>query len=387
MKLVLKPRDKKSFEIDLHCAVVKIGSAVITQEVGKLNRRLIYSYARVINELYEKGVRVVIVSSGAVSAGIGEMQIKRYPQAIPEKQALASIGQSKLMKLYSEAFGRYGRKVGQILLTRADMDDRRRYLNTRYTLEMLFKMGVVPIINENDTTTIDELKFGDNDLLSAIVATKLEAELLVILTVVDGLCYGAPKPGKQTPVIPLVEHITPEIKNLVCATRTEMGSGGMQSKLQAVEYASLGGVYSVIANGKKTGILQKIFSGEIEGTLFLPIAGKKRLSRRQRWIAFGKAGRGRKLIIDAGATEALLHKGKSLLPVGIKEVIGEFQRGDVVEIYDENGTFLGKGLVNYSSEEVKKIKGHHTSEILQLIGHRDYDEVVHRDNFVLLIDR
>ncbi|MCD6385559.1 glutamate 5-kinase [Candidatus Sumerlaeota bacterium] len=387
MKIELKSSDGKRFEIDLHCAVVKIGSAVITQEFGKLNRGLVYSYARVINELYEKGARVVIVSSGAVSAGIGEMQSKRYPQAIPEKQALASIGQSKLMKLYSEAFGKYGRKVGQILLTRADMDDRRRYLNTRYTLEMLFKMGVVPIVNENDTTTIDELKFGDNDLLSAIVATKLEAELLVMLTVVDGLCYSVPKPGKPAQLIPLVERLTPEIKNLACDSRTELGSGGMHTKLQAVEYAALGGVYSVITNGKRRGILEKIFSGEIEGTLFLPVAGRKRLSKRQRWIAFGKAGRGRKLIIDAGASQALLRKGKSLLPVGIKDVIGEFERGDVVEIYDEKGTFLGKGLVNYTSEEVKKIKGHHTSEIPDLLGHRDYDEVVHRDNFVLLVDR
>ncbi len=385
MKVTLTSMDGIKHDIDLRCVVVKIGSAVITREMGRLDRSLINSYTRVISALYERGIRVVIVSSGAVSAGLGEVNASRPPQSIPEKQALAAIGQSHLMRQYTDAFSRYNRKVAQILLTRDDMDDRRRYLNTSYTLDRLFDMGVVPIINENDTTTIDELKFGDNDLLSAIVATKLDAELLLLMTVVDGLYVGDPTKDKHCQLLPRVERITPEIKALASSVKSVLGSGGMQSKLQAVEYASLAGIYSIIANGKKRNILETIISGKVDGTLFLP-ASRKRMSKRERWIAFGTAGRGRKIIIDSGATKALIQKGKSLLSVGIKDIEGEFSRGNVVFVCNEKGDILGKGLVNYSSDEVLKIKGVRTCDIAGILGYRDYEEVIHRDNFVLLID-
>jgi glutamate 5-kinase len=289
------------------------------------------------------------------------------------------------MRLYAEVFARYGRKVAQLLLTRDDMEDRRRYRNARYTLDMLYEMGVVPIINENDTVTIDELKFGDNDMLSAIVAAKLEADLLVLLTVVDGLFDASPKRSKDANLIPVVERVTTEIKRLVYSGKSTYGSGGMESKLESVEYAGLAGIPSIIAHGKKRAILSNIFSGTIDGTLFLP-RKCRRLSARERWIAFGKIGGGRKLILDKGACEALVSRGKSLLAVGISKVVGDFKRGDVVQVCNQSDELLGKGLVNYSSEEIRKIKGSKSSEIQKILGYMDYDEVVHRDNFVLLID-
>lgn len=385
MLIELKTKDGRTFKLDLQCAVIKIGSAVITRELGRLDEALIDAYANVISRLVKQGIRIVIVSSGAVSAGIGEIGSRQLPQSIPEKQALAAIGQSKLMKAYAEAFAKYGRKVAQILLTRGDMEDRRRYLNARYTLDMLYKMGVVPVINENDTTTIDELRFGDNDLLSAIVATKLGAQLLVILTNVAGLYDGDPQHSSGAKLIPVVERVTPAIKSLASTGKSVYGSGGMTSKLQAAEYCALAGIYTIMVYGKNPAVLDRVFAGEVDGTLFLPTM-HKRLSSRERWIAFGKTGRGRKVIIDAGASEALLKKGKSLLAVGIKSVEGEFRSGDVVEIYDEQQRLLGKGLINYSSEELQKIKGKHTREIRKILGYMDYDEVVHRDNFVQLID-
>jgi glutamate 5-kinase len=250
---------------------------------------------------------------------------------------------------------------------------------------MLFEMGVVPIINENDTITIDELKFGDNDVLSAIVAAKLEAQLLVLLTVVDGLFDASPRRNANARIIPVVRNITPDIKKLVFGGKTLFGSGGMQSKLTAVEYAGLAGIHSIIANGRTRGILKKIFAGEVEGTLFLPRKGR-RLSARERWIAFGKIGSGKKIIIDSGAARAMTSKGSSLLAVGIREVIGDFSSGDVVMVSDEEDTLLGKGLINYSSAETRKIMGKKSSEISKILGYMDYDEVIHRDNFVLLID-
>ena len=385
MNVELRTKTGKTFQTTLRCVVFKFGSAVLSREFGHLDRRLIASYAKTISDLIDNGLRVVIVSSGAISAGIGEMSFEKKPESIPEKQALAAIGQSKLMNLYSEVFARHGKKVAQILLTRDDMEDRRRFRNVRYTLDKLYALGVVPIINENDTITIDELKFGDNDILSAIVASKLDADMLIMLTVVDGLYMSWSESNRPEDIIPLVDRVTPRILKMVSSSKSPYGTGGMLSKLKAAEYAGYAGIYTIIANGKKPGILERLFAGDIDGTLFLP-GMKKRLSSRKRWIAFGKSGGSRRIVVDAGARKALVEQGRSLLPVGIKHVEGGFKRGDVVLVYDEEEILLGKGIINFSSHEIQKIKGLRTSNISAVLGAMDYEEVIHRDNFVLLID-
>lgn len=385
MNIELRTKNGKIFQTTLRGVVFKFGSAVLSREFGHLDRRLIASYAKTISDLIDKGLRVVIVSSGAISAGIGEMNFDKKPESIPAKQALAAIGQNKLMNLYSEVFERHEKKVAQILLTRDDMEDRRRFLNARYTLDKLYELGIVPIINENDTVTIDELKFGDNDILSAIVASKLEADMLVMLTVVDGLYMTWSESNKPDDIIPLVDRVTPQILKMVSSSKSPYGTGGMLSKLKAAEYAGYAGIYTIIANGKKRGVLDRLFAGFVDGTLFLP-GTKKRLTSRKRWIAFGKIGGSRRIVVDAGARKALVEQGRSLLPVGIKHVEGQFKRGDVVLVYDEDDNLLGKGLINFSCLEVQKIKGLRTSNISAVLGSIDYEEVIHRDNFVLLID-
>jgi glutamate 5-kinase len=384
-------REKEKFaEKGFRRVVIKIGSAVLTSGHGKLDEEIIDGFARAIADLFARGVKCVVVSSGAILAGSGEIQLRSRQRSMPEKQALAAIGQSKLMQIYSAIFARYGRKVAQILLTRADMEDRRRYLNARHTLDYLLDLGVVPIVNENDTTTVDEIKFGDNDILSAIVATKIDADILIMLSVVDGLCCrkaGADRGGRTRQsvgqVIEVVPRVTPDIAAMAQNDRSEGGSGGMQSKIDAARIASCAGLYTVIANGKRPGILEKIFAGDFPGTLFLPEQPTRQWRARERWIAFGKSGKGKRIIVDDGAKRALL-QNKSLLPVGVRAVEGSFEHGDVVEVCDAEGVVLAKGLSNYAADEVKRICGRKSADIAHILGYKDYDEVIHRDNLVLL---
>lgn len=363
--------------------VLKIGSAVLTRsEDERLDENLIDDVARSVSRLYDENRKVILVSSGAVAAGQGLLSLSQRSGSIPEKQALAAIGQSRLMHLYSIHFSRYGRHIAQLLLTRDDMEDRRRYLNASYTLEHLLQMGVIPVINENDTTTVDELRFGDNDLLSAIVTAKTKSELLIILSDVDGLYDSDPRMNVTAKLITKVDSITPEIESMAAHAPSRLGAGGMRSKIVATQYASFAGSHVCICNGKKPGILDDLFSGICPGTLFMP-ERRREMSSRERWIAFGKSGEGRIIIIDDGARKALVKGKKSLLPVGVKGLKGEFERGDVVEIRDAKGRRIGKGMVNYNSVDVEKIKGIKSEEIEETLGIKEYDEVIHRDNMII----
>jgi len=362
--------------------VLKIGSAVLTRSGDdRLDENLLDDVAQEVSRMFDLGRQVIIVSSGAVATGIGLLRSAR-PRSIPEKQAFAAVGQSQLMHLYSVHFSRYGRNIAQLLLTRDDMEDRRRYLNTSYTLDNLLTLGVVPIINENDTTTIDELRFGDNDLLSAIVAAKMKAEMLIILSNVDGLFDSDPRENPDAALITRVDSITSGFEAMAAQDPSRLGAGGMRSKIEAARRATCAGAYVCICNGKRPGILPELFAGRCPGTLFLPQEGGK-MSSRERWIAFGKIGLNRWLIIDDGAKKALIQGKKSLLPVGIRDVKGEFEQGDVVEIRDSAGERLGKGLVNYNSKDIRKIKGAKSEVIEEILGQKEYDEVIHRDNMIL----
>lgn len=363
--------------------VIKIGSAVLSDSEGRLDPNAVSRFAASICALMSKGKKVILVSSGAVSAGRGLMGVKERPKTIPEKQAMASIGQGLLMGRYIDAFGKFNKRVSQVLLTRDDMEDRRRYLNARYTLEKLLDWGVCPIINENDTTTIDELRFGDNDLLSAIVATKMNAEVLLILTDVSGLFDSNPKVNKNARLLRIVDKITPEIESLVGAQVSNVGSGGMMSKINTFKYSTLAGLYGALVCGRMPNAIESVFSSNFYGTLFTPIAGKKYLGKK-RWIAFGKLSKGREIVIDKGAEEALLMRQKSLLPVGIIEVRGDFDRGDVISVFSKTGVRIAKGLANYNSDETKKIAGKKSSEIIKILGEKEYDEFIHKDNLVIL---
>jgi len=363
--------------------VLKLGSAVLTRSGDdRLDENLLDDVARGVSGLFDQGREAIIVSSGAVAAGAGLLRLPGRSGSIPEKQALAAVGQSRLMHCYSMHFSRYGRSIAQLLLTRDDMEDRRRYLNTRYTLEKLLSMGVVPIINENDTTTIDELRFGDNDVLSAIVTAKMKADFLIILSDVEGLYESDPRKNPKARLVNRVEEITPGIEAMAANTPSRLGAGGMQSKVEAARRAAFAGAHVCICNGKRPGVLEELIAGCCPGTLFLP-QGARDLSSRDRWIAIGKSGVNRWLIIDDGARKALVDGKKSLLAVGVRDVKGDFERGDVVEIRDARGTRLGKGLVNYNAGEISRIKGARSDDIEKILGQKEYDEIVHRDNMIL----
>ncbi|MBN1847435.1 MAG: glutamate 5-kinase [Deltaproteobacteria bacterium] len=359
--------------------VVKVGSGVLTANSG-LNKRMIHELSHDISNLKELGIEVILVSSGAIASGMKKIGIPKRPRSISEQQAIASVGQSSLMMAYEKAFGRFGQKVAQILITRDDLNHRRRYLNARNTIFTLLSWQIIPIINENDTVAVDEIKFGDNDNLSAMVTNLTQAHLLVSLTDIDGLFDKDPRVHKDALLIPLVERLTREMINYAGLIPGFLGTGGMASKIQAARKATLRGVPAIIANGRKRHILTKIFDGQEVGTLFLP--QKATLRCRKHWIAFTKSPKG-EIIIDKGAVDAILKKGKSLLPSGIREVRGRFGQGDSVVLLDEKKRELAIGLVNYHSDDIQKIKGAKSKEIETLLGHKHDDEVIHRDNLVV----
>jgi glutamate 5-kinase len=362
--------------------VIKIGTRILDSDKVVFNTTRIKSIVSEIAQLHNAGKEVLIVSSGAVGAGMRELNMDRRPQNIPELQALAAIGQGKLIHMYNQEFAKYNIKVAQLLLSRADVNDRRRYLNIRYTLLELLKFRVIPIINENDTVTIEELKFGDNDNLSALIASKIDADLLIIMTDVDGLYSCDPKKVKDAKCIPVVEKITDEIKGMAKGVQAELTVGGMITKISAADIATKSGIYTIIANGLKEQTITKIMSGEEVGTLFLPVKSKK-MSMKKRYLLLSKVMLNKKIVVDDGAKNALIKNNKSLLPIGVVDVIGEFLRGTIVEIVDKDNNVIGKGLVNYSSEEIKKIKRKKTAEITGILGSKPYDEVIHKDNLVL----
>lgn len=358
--------------------VVKIGTNLLTGKDGALDKSRVKSFVSDIVAAEKAGHRMVLVTSGAIGAGIGRMGLKKRPETLMEKQALAAIGQPLLMGAYHEVFDSLGQTVAQVLLTRQDFVDRERYLNARNTMLTLLGMGVIPVINENDTVAVEEINFSGNDMLAALVAAKINADKLVILTDVDGLYRG--EPGKGEP-ISSVDKITPEIEALASGkSGSGRGVGGMKTKIEAAKIAGAAGVATVIANGSKAGMLSRIASGASEGTLF---AASKHMDARKCWIAFGTKCSG-KLHVDKGAAAALTERGKSLLSSGITRVEGRFERGDTVSVMGADGKELARGLTAFSSAEAEKIMGKKSAEIAKILGYEAEEEVIHRDNLVVL---
>ena len=359
--------------------LIKIGSAVLTGAEG-LDLKIINALVREMSGLAGLGYSIVLVTSGAIASGKHRLNITGKLKSIPEKQAAAAVGQGRLMRVYSKAFEKKGLYVAQILLTLSDLTDRQRYLNIRNTLSTLMEWGVIPIINENDSVAVDEIKFGDNDNLAAMIANIVEADIFINLTSTPGLYDCNPAQSKKAKLIGLVRDITKEIEAAATAETSSVGTGGMKSKILAAKKVTAMGIPCVIAPGKRKNVLTDIMAGLEIGTLFLPMAD--RLNSKKYWIAFTLRSCG-KLIIDDGAKKALLDKGKSLLPSGIIAVEGDFDQGDPVSCFDREGAILAKGLVNFSSVEIRKIMGLKTTQIYQVLGHKDYDEIIHRDNLVI----
>jgi glutamate 5-kinase len=377
-----KQTNRKTIFSKARRIVIKVGSAVLTSSDQGLDQGRIERLASDISGIMSQGRQVILVSSGAIAAGLAKLGLKKTKgMPLSLKQAAASVGQSSLMWMYEKTFGAHGHKVAQVLLTREDLSNRTRFLNARSTLQTLLDYGVVPVINENDTVSVDEIKFGDNDNLSAMVVHLADADLLVILSVIDGLYTADPKFDPSAELIPFVEKITAEIERGAGDAQSQVGTGGMRSKILTAKKVGAYGAPMVIVNGKKNGMLQALFEGREVGTLFLPRPDKQ--DSRKHWIAYTVTSTGR-LVIDDGGREALVHKGKSLLPGGVVKVEGNFKIGDCVTCVDQTGTAFARGLVKYSASELELIKGLQTSQISSVLGHKDYDEVIHRDDLVIL---
>jgi glutamate 5-kinase len=361
--------------------VVKVGSGLITAPGQGPDGKRISALAADIAAVSGERREIALVSSGAIVTGMARLGFAVRPRSIPEKQAAAAVGQSALMWHYEQAFKKHGIKVGQVLLTGQDIGDRGRYLNARNTLLTLLDFDVLPIVNENDTVAVDEIKVGDNDNLAALVAHLIDADLLILLTDVDGLYSGDPRRDPAARRLGTVEAITDDIRRLVFDAEGGVSVGGMSTKLEAAQKAGTSGIPMVIASGREPGIVARILSGDDVGTYFQP--RDDRLAARKRWIAFAVRPQGR-LTVDAGAKKALTERGKSLLPSGLVDVSGEFQAGEVVALAEGDGGEFARGLVNYDAAELRKIRGAKTADIERALGYKGFGEVIHRDNLVVL---
>ncbi len=360
--------------------VIKIGTNLLADKINGIDAEHINSIVDGVRHLKSLGHHVVLVSSGAIGAGVAALQLKERPKSIPEKQATAAIGQPLLMEAYERAFRKTGFPIAQLLLTKDDFVNRTRYVNAKNTFSVLFEKGAVPIVNENDTVSVEEIKLGDNDNLSALVANLVEADVLIILTDIDGLFSDDPAKNPAAELIPLVEKITPQIEKLAKVSASELSTGGMITKIQAAKRCTSAGTAMIITNGKNPHALEEIFSGNFRGTLFLP--EHKTLNVRKMWIGSISHSKGI-VVVDGGAKGALLLQKKSLLPSGIVEVAGEFKKNDTVTVRDTEGNDIAKGITAYSSIELDKIKGKKTNELEKILHRKSVDEVIHRNNLVL----
>lgn len=359
--------------------VVKVGSNVLSRPDDTLDLDRIRALAGQIHRIRQTGRRVVVVSSGAIAAGIGRLKLKGRPRDLPYLQAAAAAGQAHLIRAWDEAFTTFGFHAAQILVTANDFKNRTRYLNVSNTIHTLLEIGAVPVVNENDTVSIEEIKFGDNDRLAAMVANLLESPLLVILSIVDGLFDGDPShPASRR--IPLVDGWSEELRGLALEIRSPRGTGGMQSKLEAVRMATAVGSSVLVAGGLAPDVLDRAFAGADVGTLFFATTAP--VPALKRWIGFTVTPRGR-LHVDAGAADAVLKKGKSLLAIGVTRVDGEFSEGELVSILDPQGREFARGLSNYDATTARKVAGKRSAEIEQILGHMLYGAVVHRDNLAI----
>ncbi|HEY77484.1 MAG TPA: glutamate 5-kinase [Dehalococcoidia bacterium] len=371
---------------DFSCrrVVVKLGTSLLTGGSDRLNEQVMSDLVRQVAQLHRQGREVVVVSSGAIAAGREKLGLAREVRGIPLKQVLASIGQSRLMNVYDRLFSQHNITIGQALLTKDDLSDRAGYLNARNTLLAMLELGVLCIVNENDVVAVDEIgevKFGDNDNLSALVANLIDADVLVLLADVGGLYTADPHRHADARLITEVKRIDPAVEKLAAGTASAIGTGGMVTKIEAARLAMASGVTVVIADGRERDVILRLVAGEKLGTSFLPAPA--RLDSRQRWMMSGLSARG-KLVLDSGAAVALRQQNRSLLAAGIQQVTGKFQRGDIVDIYDPDGAHLGCGITSYSSGDIAAIKGAHSGEIAALLGYDYGAEVVHRNNLVVL---
>lgn len=370
-----------------HIVVVKIGSSVLADEAGGLDENRINEIAEQVDRIYkkpaEKRLDVVLVSSGAIAAGIKLLKLTSRPGSLPEIQACAAVGQAELMKKYDEAFRKHGLFVAQVLLTQDDINNRERYLNARNTLlALLTRLDIVPVINENDTVSTEEIKFGDNDKLASLVASLIEADKLIIMSDVDGLYKTDQRDKTKKSIIKKVDNITEEMENLVTQDGSKFGVGGMATKLQAAKIVTNAGIECVILNGKKKDILlDYLFSAKEVGTIF--VAKQPKISARKRWIAYSLKPSG-VIKVDKGAKEVLIRKNRSLLPSGVIGINGRFGAGDAIGITDDNNKEFARGITNYSSSELHKIMGANTKDIEKILGYKYKDEVIHRDDLVIL---
>ena len=361
--------------------VVKVGTNVLTDDSGALDRARMQSLADQLHRIHAAGRKVVLVSSGAIGAGVGRLGLGKRPSDLPHLQACAAVGQSALMQVYQECLTPHGLHTAQILLTAGDFDHRVRYLNVRNTILTLFEYRCLPIINENDTVSIAEIKFGDNDHLAAMVTNLLRAPLLILLTNVDGLYSSDPHSDPSAKLLATVPHIDRAVTDMAGVSKSLLGTGGMKSKLRAARLATAAGESVIMANGAVPNVLDRIFAAEVIGTLFPPHGDD--VPARERWLGYTARPRG-KFKVDEGARRAIEKNGKSLLPIGVVGVEGTFGKGDVVSICDREGVEFARGLSNYSSTDAERLSGLHTDQMTRAIGKLPYVEMIHRDNLVVV---
>ncbi|MFM7150427.1 MAG: glutamate 5-kinase [Gemmataceae bacterium] len=364
-----------------HTVVVKVGTNVLARPDGSLDPDRFRDLASQIHRLRQSGRKVCLVSSGAIGAGVGRLQLGKRPTDLRQLQACAAVGQAFLMRAWEDCLAEHGIPTAQLLLTASDFDSRTRYLNIRNTIVTLFEWGVLPIINENDTVSVAEIKFGDNDHLAALVTNLLPAPLLVLLSVVDGLFTADPTVDPKAEPIRTVNNIDAEVLDHAQASRSALGSGGMRSKLRAARLSTVAGESVLIASGQRPDVLDAIFRMEPVGTLFLPQAST--LPAWKRWLGYTARPRG-KIVVDSGAQRAIQKQGRSLLAIGVVKVTGTFGKGDVVSLCGPDGEEFARGLTNYPTPDVEKLRGVHTEHIRDVLGECPYEEIVHRDNLALI---
>jgi len=368
---------------DARRIVVKVGTSLLTRPDGSLDRALVRALAREIASFVRGGRRVAVVTSGAVGAGLAPLGFAKRPASLPDAQAASAAGQILVIDAWREALARAGLAAAQLLLTRDGLEDRVRYLNARNTLNALFARSAVPVVNENDTVAVEEIRFGDNDLLSALVANAAEADLLILLTDVAGLMTADPRTHKSAKVISLARRVTKEIEAIASRGASHVGvGGGMQSKLAAARICLAAKRPMIISSGRGKNALARLLAGKQIGTFFAPERAAKKIGARRTWIALSRRTAG-EIRIDAGAVKALVERKKSLLPSGVTSVRGSFRVGDTVRIAGPDGREVARGLANYAADEVEKIKGLKSGEIARTLGSKPFDEVVHRDNLVV----
>jgi glutamate 5-kinase len=372
---------RKKYLKKVNRIVVKIGSSSLTSPVGGLDMENLQKFTGEISKIKDNNLEVIIVTSGAIAAGLKYLNINEKPKKYSLLQAIAAVGQHDLMRVYSSFFYKNNKKVGQILVTREDTTKREQYLNIKNTIISLLELDVIPIINENDSVALDEIKFGDNDTLAALIAGLIEADLLIILSDIDGLFDKNPKTDTNARLIPLVYNIDEEIEKFAGGIGSSFGSGGMVTKIRSAKICSLSGIPMAIANSREVNVIQRILSGEEIGTFFIPEEAR-RIKSIKRWIAYGMLTKG-SIKIDEGAEEAIVNNGKSLLPVGVTEVDGYFIKGDNIMVVSADNRVIAKGISNLASDKIKMIQGKHEKEILEEFGPELCCVVIHRDNLVV----